>query len=96
MDVSNSEQSGIYRDVSTDCDASHLLGRIEDGLAITGVLKDWVIINKFGSICATGYVYDNDRFEPGDHIHTSSIQVFDPDKGLIKTRNSVYKLGRHA
>lgn len=41
-----------------------------------------------------GNVYDNERFNEGTFIHTSSIQDIDLDNGIIKTKNSTYKLGK--
>ena len=41
-----------------------------------------------------GNVYGNDRFKEGTFIHTSSIQEIDLDNGIVKTRNSTYKLGK--
>lgn len=59
-------------------------------------LKDWYAKRDMFSeaYTASGYVYDNPKFNDGDHIHTSEIKSLEFKDGRLfaHTLNSVYEL----
>lgn len=64
---------------------------------VVGTLDGWAYDPRYG--CVWGYVYGDTkgRFSDGTLIHTSSVaanQAPLQQGGLLKTRNSVYRLGK--
>ena len=57
-------------------------------------LDNWTIINYGTWAGAEGYVYDSDKFDDGDYIHTSYLLRYSLAEGKITTRNTTYLLGK--
>ena len=58
------------------------------------LLKNWELKRVGDAVVAWGKIYNDvkGRFKDGTYIHTSRIFVADLERGLIQTKNSVYKL----
>ena len=58
------------------------------------LLKNWELKRVGDAVVAWGEIYNDvkGRFKDGTYIHTSRIVVADLERGLIQTKNSVYKL----
>jgi hypothetical protein len=58
------------------------------------LLKNWELKRVGDVVVAWGNIYNDvkGRFKDGTYIHTSRIVVADLERGLIQTKNSVYKL----
>lgn len=58
------------------------------------LLKNWRFQRVGNAVVAWGEIYNDikGRFKDGTSIHTSRIVVADFERGLIQTKNSVYKL----
>lgn len=58
------------------------------------ILKDSVIIEIRNYFIAYGIIYEDSkkRFSDGEEIRTSFINSIDLEKGLIFTKNTIYKI----
>ena len=58
------------------------------------LLKNWQLQRMGDAVVAWGEIYNDvkGRFKDGTFIQTSRIVVADFERGLIQTKNSVYKL----
>jgi hypothetical protein len=65
------------------------------------VLTDWELepgySAELGSVCyvLTGTISNDSRFPDGRRIITSRVVVLDNESGIARTRNTLYKLGKH-
>lgn len=62
---------------------------------VTGILKNWKIVNSYGFDIVWGNVYDDakERFSDGAYIHTSYVTEKQDhgDYYIFVTRNSIYR-----
>jgi hypothetical protein len=63
---------------------------------ITGRLENWIFAHFGNYFIIIGSVYGDakGRFHDGKVIFTSSVMSVDKDQTIVRTKNSVYELGR--
>lgn len=63
---------------------------------VRGTIENWNLVYNFeGRFIITGKMFNSDAFQDGAEVSTSTVRQIDVENGYVRTKNSVYKLGKH-